>query len=168
MLLGREGAAADYAIEFLERGGDRRADVGIALRELRLELAVEAEHVVKNKHLTIAVRARTNPDGRDRKALRRKRPNGSGDTLEHDREGSGVLERERVLDESPRRTRGLRLHLEAAELSDPLRREADVCHDSDAVRGERADGLDDLGASLDLDRVHARLLQEARRVAQGV
>ena len=41
-------------------------------------------------------------------------------------------------------------------------------HDRDAVRGESANGLDHLGAAFDLDRVHARLFQKTRRIAEGV
>src|SRR4029077_7981108 len=86
--------------------------------------------------------------------------------FEHDREGTRVLEREGVVDETSRGTRGLRLHLEAAELRYALRREADVRHNGDPVRGEGAHRLDDLGAALDLDRIHARFFEEPGSVVQ--
>src|SRR5207247_5712649 len=126
VLRGWERTVADLTVEFLKCGRHRRADVRVALGELRLELAIEAENVVKHEHLAIAIHARADPDGRDRKTLGRERTDRRGNALQHDRESSGVLERESVFDEATRGARGLRLHLEAAELRDALRRETNV------------------------------------------
>src|SRR6266511_4101638 len=168
MLRVREGPLADLAVVLLQRLDDRRPEVGVPLRELRLEIAEQAEDVVEDQDLAVAVASRPDPDRRDAHALRGHRRHGRGHGLDDDREAASLLEADAIVDELPRRGRALRLHLEAAELRDALRREPDVTHDRDAVLDERTHGVDDLVAALELHRVHAGLLEEARRVAQRV
>ena len=123
---------------------------------------------MQHEHLAVAVDARADADRRDRKTPGRECADGRRDRLQHDREGAGVLEREGVIDELSGGPCGLGLHLESAELRHALRREADVGHDRDAVRAERAHRLDDLGAALDLHRVHPGFLEEARGVPERI
>ncbi len=123
---------------------------------------------MQHEHLAVAVHARADADRGNLELLAGESADRRWDAFENDRERAGILQRERVVDQASRRARGLGLHLEAAELRDALRRETNVCHDGDAVRGERPDGVDDLRAALDLDRVHARLFEEARGVAKSV
>ena len=81
------------------------------------------------------------------------------DRLEHDGEGAGVLQRQRVLDEgvaAPRRGPGPQAHDELG-----LRGEPDVAHDRHAGRDEQLDLRRDAAAALELDRVGADRLQEA-------
>src|SRR5437016_1014363 len=163
VLVRRERAVADLTIELAQRADRGGADVGVALGELRLELAVEAKHVVQHEHLAIAVHAGADTDRGDRELLSGERADRRRHALEDDRKRARIFEREGVVDQPPRRASGLRLHLEAAELRHALRGEADVRHDRDAVRGERADRLDYLRAALDLDRVHAGFLEEPGR-----
>jgi len=94
----------------------------------------QAHHVLPDEHLAVAVRAGADPDRRDRQRLRHQRGDRGGDRLEHDGERTGVLERERIVDEAARRAGAPGLRLEAAELRDALRREADVRHHGDATK----------------------------------
>ena len=86
--------------------------------------------------------------------------------LEHDREAAGLLERERVLVE----LHGLRgrpaLGLEAAEHRRRLRGQPDVAHHGHAGARERANAREHRSGALQLDRVRARLLDEADRVLE--
>ena len=58
--------------------------------------AVEAEQVVPDEHLAVAVGAGADPDRRDRERGRDPRRDGRRHALEHEREAAGRLERERV------------------------------------------------------------------------
>src|SRR5262249_10368986 len=58
-----EDAGAAVGEERLGRAAERSVAVGEALDELRLEVRVEAEQVVTDQHLTIAVDAGPDSDG---------------------------------------------------------------------------------------------------------
>src|SRR5687767_14233930 len=98
-LLHREGVVvvgerprAHFAVERLERVDDLRTDVRVALRELRLEVAVQPEHVVEHKHLTVARETGADADRRDGETLCHDLRDGRGDRLEHDGERTGIFE----------------------------------------------------------------------------
>src|SRR4029077_17566134 len=122
----REAPLPDIGVEPLEGIDDDRPELGVALRELRLELAEQAEDVVEHEHLAVTVNARTDADRGDGQALGGELGDRRRDRLEDDRERAGVLERERVVEELAGRATGLRLDLEATELRNALRREPDV------------------------------------------
>jgi len=75
----------------------------------------EAEQVVVDKHLAVGVPACADADRGDGETLRDLRCDRGRDGLEDDGEGAGLLERERVVDELPRRLGGLPLRLEPTE-----------------------------------------------------
>src|SRR5213594_1737323 len=86
VLIVGERPRADVAVVLAQRLDDGGADVGVALGELRLELAEEPEHVVEDEHLAVAIDARADADGRDPETLGRERRDGRGNGLQHDRE----------------------------------------------------------------------------------
>jgi len=88
----------------------------------------EAEQVVVDEHLAVAVRAGADPDRRHREPARHFGRDGRRHSLEHDREATGLLERDRVVDQPSCRLRRLALRLEAAEHRRRLRRQANVPH----------------------------------------
>ena len=88
------------------------------------------------------------------------------DAFEHDRVRARFVERARVGEHALRLFLALALHLEAAHRVHALRREADVAHHRDAGGDDAADRLGDVGAALELDRVHAALGQQPAGVAQ--
>ena len=88
--------------------------------------------------------------------------------LEHDREAAGRLERPCVGDELAGLRRRPALGLEAAEHRRRLRRQADVAHHGHAGADDRAHAVERRARALELDGVHARLLDEAHGVAHRV
>ena len=77
-------------------------------------------------------------DGRDAQLLGDPLGEVGGDDLEHDREGAGLLQRERVLEQP---VAGLAAALDpvAAHRVDRLRGQAEVAHDRDAGADEQLD-----------------------------
>jgi len=60
-----EAHLADLFEELLRGALDRAEAVGVPLHELRLEVGVEAQQVVADQHLPVAVLARADADGGD-------------------------------------------------------------------------------------------------------
>ena len=79
----------------------------------------------------------------------------SGHELEDDREGAGLLDRERVVEQGPGLVAGLALDAELADRVRRLGRQPDVAHDRDAGLDERLDDPGAADAALDLDRLDA-------------
>ena len=79
-----------------------------------------------------------------------------GHALEHDREATGLGERDRVVGERLRGVELLALHLEAAERVDRLRREPDVTHHRDLGVEDRLHRVEPLAAAFELHRARAR------------
>src|SRR5690242_21433487 len=84
LLLAGEGAAP----HLLGIAGARLADgisgLGVALHESRREPAEEADHVVEDEHLAVAMASRADADGRDGDALRGDARELRRHQLEHD------------------------------------------------------------------------------------
>ena len=90
MLLGRELAALDGAEVALDRVGHLAADVAERLRE-RGGVLSEADDLVDDQHLAVAVRAGADADGRDVDGVRDRLAEVRRDVFEDDGEGAGVL-----------------------------------------------------------------------------
>jgi len=99
----------------------------------------QAEQIVVDEHLAVAVGAGADPDRRHREPARHLRGDRRRHGLEHDREATGCLERARVVDELQRRLRGLALGLEAAQHRRGLRGQPDVPHHRDPGGDDRPD-----------------------------
>ena len=126
----------------------------------------EAGEVLPHEHLGVAGRSGADADGGDverggqvRRDLRRH-------DLHDDGEGTGVLQRLRVLQQAVRRLVATALHAVATQRVDRLRGQPDVGHDGDAGGDEGLDLRRDALAALELDRLRAALLHEARRRLQ--
>src|SRR5262245_13722723 len=65
VLVAGEGTGANLGAERLGRTAEHPVPVGETLHELRLEVGVEAEEVVADQHLTVALDARADADGGD-------------------------------------------------------------------------------------------------------
>ncbi len=86
------------------------------------------------------------------------------DGLEHEREAARRLQRARVLDQALRLLRRPALRPETAQRGRRLRCQADVPHHRDAGRHDGHHAAQHRTGALELDRVGARLLDEADRV----
>ena len=100
------------------------------------------------------------PDDRDLHVAHEHVGDVGGDRLEDDREAARLLERERLVEHGLRALGRAALGAVAAERRGGLRREPDVAHHRDAGAHDRAGAL---RRALELDRVAARLLDEAVR-----
>ena len=89
-----------------------------------------------------------------------------GDGLEDDREAPASSSASASCDELCCGLGRLALRLEPAELRRRLGRQADVAHDGDARVDDRLHARDHRAGALELDRVGARLLDEADRVLE--
>ncbi len=125
----------------------------------------EPEQVGHDLDLAAAQRSRADPDRRDAQPL------GDGPRelcrheLEHDREGTGLLDGQGVGQQGPRLRPVLALDLDlAAETMLRLGCPTDVAHHRDARPDQRLDDPGGPDAALDLDRLRPRLLQEPARV----
>src|SRR5690606_1496946 len=99
-------------------------------------------------------------DRRDAQDLGDARRDLDRDHLQHDRDGAGLGDGQRVLAQALGRVVTAALHARAAEQVLRLGREAEVPDDGDARVGERADLRRDTATALELDAAHARLLEE--------
>src|SRR5690242_9213340 len=99
----RVTAVADLGGVTADGIAHRLAQGSVALEELRLEGLVEPQHVVQHQHLPVTPRARADADGGDRERGGDPTREWGRDQLEHDGEGSGILERIRVGQELLRR-----------------------------------------------------------------
>ena len=166
MLLLREATVAHLFHVRADGCLDRLRQVRVLLDEARRVALVEAEQVVPDEHLSVAVHACADADRRHGQRLGDPRRNRGRHGLEHDREAAGSLERERVLVEPHRLLGRPALRLEAAEHRRRLGRQPEVTHHRDAGTDDRLDARERLPGSLELDRVGACLLDEADRVVQ--
>ena len=162
-----EGAALDVGDVGVDRGADAGGQLLVGAHEARLERVVHAQQVVDDQHLAVAADARADADGGDGELPGDALGDLGRDALEHHRVGAGVLERAGVGDQPLGAAVLATLDLEAAQLVERLRGQADVTHDRDAARHQAPDQLGVLGAALELDRVSAALLDQASGRGQG-
>ena len=146
----------------VRRARDLIGQVGVPLHELRRLAGRQPEHVVQDEHLPVGAGAGADADGRDAQRLSDGARELAGHSLQHDAEGSRLLQGFRVSQDPGRLRVRLALDLEPAHLVDELRRQAEMAHDRDAELGQPARDLDHV-AALELDRVHPGLLEEPAR-----
>ena len=140
-----------------------RAAVAVPLGEARGGVE-EAEDVVGHEDLPRRGVAGADPDGRDAQPLGDVVGDLRGDTLEHDGEAAGLLQRLGVGDERGGGRGGLPLHPVPPQLAVRLRRQTDVPHHRDTARDDRLDLVAHAHPALQLDAVGAALLEHAYRV----
>ena len=127
-------------------------------------MRIHAEHVVQDEHLRIAVRARADADGENRKFLGQFARDLEIDDFEHDRVGAGRFDGERVFDQPI----AMRAHAIAGANAGGLRRDADVADDGNTGARDRADARGFFAAALEFDAGRAAFFDQANRVAQRV
>ncbi len=121
----------------------------------------------RDQHLAIAIRSRANADGRHFKCGGRAGREIGRNRFEHDGERSGILQRERVVEDDLRVAWIAAALPVAALLVHRLRRHAEVPHHRYAHVDEPADDIDHRTATLDLDGRRAGVLQQASGIAHG-
>src|SRR5216684_92560 len=168
----RKGALADLA----DIGGRRRArilpEVRVRLRETWNERFAQSQHVMHHEHLTIASGSRADPDGRNRGMLRDFLSKVGGDAFQYEREGTGLLDRGRILEQpltaSGSLARAAALHAMAAHPMNRLWRKADVSHHWDIDVDQASYSIGHRDAALELDRFGATVLDQTAGIAHGL
>ena len=141
---------------------------GVLLHEGRNEAVEQAQHVVAHEHLAVAMRTGADADRRNVERGARRLRDLFGNRLEHDREGAGILQCERVGDERIRVLRASGLLDVAANLVHRLRLQSEVSHHRDADVHHPAHGIEHRTSTLELDGGGSALLEQPARVAHGL
>src|SRR5258708_33656573 len=103
VLRGGEGAAAHVLVELARGGFDRLTEFGVLADELRDMVRIQAEDILDDEHLRIAMGSGADADRGDRQCLRDSLPEGGGDALEHDRARPRLLQGFGIVEDLPRR-----------------------------------------------------------------
>src|SRR5438309_9370095 len=83
VLRGGEGAAPHILVELAGRGFDRLTEFGVLADKLRDMVGIQAEDILNDEHLPIAVRSGADADRGDRQRLRDPLAELAGDRREH-------------------------------------------------------------------------------------
>lgn len=142
---------------------DRVPQIGVRLNETGHEAGGQPQHVVRDQHLAVASRAGADADGGDVDARGESFGQRSGDALDNDAEGAGLLGGDGVGQHLIFRP----LDLVAAEDMHALRLQADVGHHGDTGRDEGGDGGGLIGAAFELDGLALGFLEDAAGESHG-
>jgi hypothetical protein len=165
--VGWEGTGADVVAVGADCGGDDFAEVCVLAGEFWRSVEGEAEEVVGDEDLAVAVGAGADSDRGDLEFAGDLRGEFAGDGFKDDGEGACRLDGVGVAEELFGGVGGLTLDAEAAEGVDGLGREADVSHNGNFGFGEAGDELETALAAFDFDSFGAGFLDEADGVAEG-
>ncbi len=119
-----------------------------------------AQQVRDDQHLAITALAGPDANGRDLQLGRDLGGDFSGDALQHESKGAGILSRLRV----GHQPIGVALHLVATHLVHGLRAQPDMAHDRDTGTDQRRDRLGLGHRAFQLDGLAARFLDDPRGV----
>ena len=165
--VGWERAVADVVAVGADGGGDEFADVGVLAGEFRRRVEGEAEEVVDDKDLAVAVGAGADADRGDVQLASDLRGEFARDGFEDYGEGACGFYGVRVAEELFGGVGGFALDAIAAEGVDGLGREADVSHYGNFGFGEARDEFETALAAFDFDGFGAGFFDEADGVAKG-
>ena len=168
VLEGRERSRPDIVRVAADAVDGGLVEVGVALHEPRCPGVAVAEQVVVDQHLAVAAGAGADADGRDLEAFGDRLRDRCRHALEHQREGAGGLDRQRVVDQLQRGGGGPALRLVAAERGRRLRRQAEVAHHRDAGARDGQDAVERRAGALHLHAVGATLLDEPAGRHHGI
>src|SRR5215468_6061083 len=112
-----------------DRTGHHLFDIGILLNELWRKIIEQSEHVMDHEHLTVAMRARADADGRNNQPVGDLLGQVQRNTLQHQCEGPAILYRQSIAHDRFPLFLVFTLNLIAAKPVNRLRRQADVPHD---------------------------------------
>ena len=123
---------------------------------------------MQDQHLAVGAGAGADPDRRDGEPPRDHRRDRLGHALEHDREASGRLERERVVVEALGVMPLAPLGLVAAEHRRGLGRQPEVAHHRDPRAHDRRGARDRRPRALELHHIRSGVLHEPAGVPDGI
>src|ERR1700682_532493 len=168
VLRGGEGAAAHVLVELARGGFDRLTEFGVLTDELRDVVRIQAEDILNDEHLGVAMGPGTDADRGDRQSLRDPLAESAGDRFQHDRKCARLLQRPGIGEDLLRRLVAAALYTIADKLVAARGRHPEMPHDRYAHRGQLLRVVDDATATLHLHRGNAGLLQEATGIPDRV
>ena len=162
-----EGAGADVVAVGADGAGDDFAEVGVLAREFWRRIEGEAEEIVGDENLAVAVGAGADSYCGNLQLAGDLRGEFAGDGFEDDGEGASGFDGVGVAEELFGGVGGLALDAVATDGVDGLGREADVSHYGNFGFGEAGDEFETALAAFDFDGFGAGFLDEADGVAKG-
>src|SRR3972149_910736 len=141
--------------------------IHVALDKLGGELAVQPQQVVADQNLSVAVRPRTDADGRNPEMLGDARRQRAWNSLEHHRESSGLLYTESLFQQAFLGFRSPTLNLVTSKGVNGLGGETDMSHHRNAGLHHRPDLLPDPLSSFEFDRLRPTFLDEPSGIPHG-
>ena len=151
----------------MDSAGDLLVETEVAAEEAGLELGIDAEQVVHDQHLAVAMSACADADGGNMDALRDYLAKGGGYLLEHKAKGSGFFEQKGVLFEFFGFLFFACPYSLGPEFIDGLWRKTQVAHDGNAGCKDPFHGLQYLLSAFYLDTMGARFFHYADGGSQG-
>src|SRR5215510_13789504 len=132
VLFAGEFPFANIRNKTFDRSGHHLFDIGILLNELWRKIIEQPKHVMDHEHLTVAMRARADADGRNSQPFGDLLGQVQWNTLQHQCEGPAILYRQSIAHDGFPLFLVFTLNLIAAKPVNRLRRQANVSHDRDA------------------------------------
>src|SRR5262245_36447237 len=140
VLFAGEFPFANIRNKILDRSGHHLFDIGITLNELWRKIIEQPKHVMDHEHLTVAMRARADADGRNGQPFGDLLGQVQWNTLQHQCEGAAILYRQSIAHDGFPLFLVFTLNLIATETVNRLRCQANVTHDWDANLDDGLDG----------------------------
>src|SRR5229473_1646897 len=128
VLRGREGAATHILVELARGGFDRLTEFGVLADELRDVVRVQAEDVLNDEHLRVAMRSGTDADGGNGQRLRDPQAQCAWNRLQHNRKRARLFQGFGIVEDLLGRLIAAALHAVAAKLVDEGWRQPQVAH----------------------------------------
>ena len=164
--VGGEAAVVHVIAVLASRAGNLLAKIDVLAGEFRRAVDAQADEIVENEHLAVAIGAGADADGRDAKFLRDARSEFARHGFEDDGKSSGGFDGARVTHQTFGGFDRFSLNAKAAEFKNGLRREADVRHHGDFRFDEARNRFHALFATLEFHRFGA-VFHKAQRVANS-
>src|SRR2546430_588875 len=168
VLRGGEGAATSVLVELARGGFDRLAEFGVLADELGDVVRIQAEDILNDEPLPVAIGSGADADRWDAQRLRHPLAERARDRLQDDGKGARVFQRSRIGEDLLRRLIAAALHPVAAKLVDEGGRQPEVPNHGDAHRGQLLGVVDHAAATFQLHRGDAGFLEKTAGISDRV
>src|SRR5579859_4291128 len=164
--VGGEAAVADVVAILASSARNLFAKIDVLAGEFRRAVDAQADEIVENEYLAVAVGAGSDADGGDAKLLRDARGEFARNGFEDDGKSSRGFDGARVTHQTFGGLDRFSLNAKTAQFENGLRREADVGHHGDFRFDKARDGFHAFFAAFEFNGFGA-VFYKAQRVANG-
>ncbi len=166
LLVGGEGAALDVFAIVFDGGADQRAGVGVAADEFGRRRKGEADQIVEDENLAVAIRTGADADGGNGQLGGDGGGHFAGNAFKNDCASAGIGQSEGSAWSCEHSIGGAGLHAIAAHAVHALRGQAEMADHGNLGLGQGADQLH--ARAFDLDGFRARFLDESDGVGNAL